>query len=671
MTARTSLAHDGGQGSETQEAVISTDGSEDLFSNYSNQLARESLCFQVPCGYVRAPDSSDADADLTRDGDVDDTVLEALDVQTGEVVSFCAATVVSVAGRDAAFLRPEASGNSPNCPTGENFDLNGDGDASDAVVHFVQHGGPVRNLGVAATDLSLSEKLLAALVSEAADGGRDRNDDGDGLDGVVWIHGVDESEERWINLGRAGDVIDVVGSTLVFTVPEASHAHRDLNLDGDAVDRVIHVYDLGEGRLIPLGQASEDFVLGPTAVAFRTSESAQGSLDLNVDGDADDDVLQVYDMISRRLFNTHQAVTPCRFEACDPRVPYRVSGDAVTFLTLEADQGERDLDGDGDSRDIVLQVFNVREAAERATGAGTMALAVADPASAPSQEDAAASVKPLGAVEAGLCTNTAEPCASDEDCSSGGSCFLPPGHCIRRLTDPCALDRDCEPGQFCLAGTCHVDLELDCRSDAICRSFGAACHDAAGDVVRLFSPIAISRADGRQAFVSAAARPGADASDPSELVTVGVPDTDADSVVDPFDNCPERPNPDQADLDRDQVGDCCDLGGPDQDSDGMPDPMDNCVERANPDQRDSDFDGFGNRCDADYTNDGVVDYSDLALLIGGWGSRSGSEGHPARIDVDGDGVIGGPDLAALGRSFLGAPGPAGSCAAAAAIAGSP
>src|SRR5262245_28714652 len=85
--------------------------------------------------------------------------------------------------------------------------------------------------------------------------------------------------------------------------------------------------------------------------------------------------------------------------------------------------------------------------------------------------------------------------------------------------------------------------------------------------------------------------------------------------------------------------------------------MDNCRDHPNPNQRDSDSDGFGNACDLDYTNDGVVDGSDLALLIGAFASRTGSQRYEERIDVNGDGVIGAPDLAALGRSFGDSPGP--------------
>ena len=74
-------------------------------------------------------------------------------------------------------------------------------------------------------------------------------------------------------------------------------------------------------------------------------------------------MLQIYNTASGLVINTGQAVIPCRFEACDPSLPYHVLDDTVKFLTLEADQGGADLDGDGDGNDLVLQTFNVALAA--------------------------------------------------------------------------------------------------------------------------------------------------------------------------------------------------------------------------------------------------------------------------------------------------------------------
>lgn len=82
------------------------------------------------------------------------------------------------------------------------------------------------------------------------------------------------------------------------------------------------------------------------------------------------------------------------------------------------------------------------------------------------------------------------------------------------------------------------------------------------------------------------------------------PDTDADGIADPFDNCPTVANADQADADGDGVGDACDncpavvnSNQADADADGVGDLCDNCPTIANPLQEDGDADGVGDACD--------------------------------------------------------------------------
>jgi endonuclease/exonuclease/phosphatase family metal-dependent hydrolase len=74
-------------------------------------------------------------------------------------------------------------------------------------------------------------------------------------------------------------------------------------------------------------------------------------------------------------------------------------------------------------------------------------------------------------------------------------------------------------------------------------------------------------------------------------------DRDADSLLDDEDNCPSSPNPTQADVDGDGLGDDCD---PDIDGDGIPNAIDNCPYSFNPEQEDSDGDGDGDACDDDF-----------------------------------------------------------------------
>ena len=79
-------------------------------------------------------------------------------------------------------------------------------------------------------------------------------------------------------------------------------------------------------------------------------------------------------------------------------------------------------------------------------------------------------------------------------------------------------------------------------------------------------------------------------------------DQDYDGVPDATDNCPTVSNADQADLDKDGIGDACDTAT-DSDNDGVIDKLDNCPTVANPDQADLDTDGIGDACDPDIDGD--------------------------------------------------------------------
>jgi hypothetical protein len=77
-------------------------------------------------------------------------------------------------------------------------------------------------------------------------------------------------------------------------------------------------------------------------------------------------------------------------------------------------------------------------------------------------------------------------------------------------------------------------------------------------------------------------------------------DTDNDGFLDAVDNCESVANPDQADTDKDSIGNMCDPDcSGDGDADGTCNEIDNCPLDANADQKDSDNDGKGDICDFD------------------------------------------------------------------------
>ena len=122
-------------------------------------------------------------------------------------------------------------------------------------------------------------------------------------------------------------------------------------------------------------------------------------------------------------------------------------------------------------------------------------------------------------------------------------------------------------------------------------------------------------------------------------------DADKDGVGDACDNCVDTPNPDQADADGDGVGDACDncvdTPNPDQfdaDGDGVGDVCDNCVDDANPGQEDLDGDGVGDVCDncADTPNPGQEDVDQDG--VGDACDNCVDDPNPGQEDGDGDGI---------------------------------
>ena len=270
-------------------------------------------------------------------------------------------------------------------------DLNLDGDLDDHVLHLVDHETyQVTNTGLVATFVQVSPDRRHIAV-DVVEQDLDLNDDGDTFD--VVLHLYDVAAGTFTNLkvfavfprftgggSRAssrrarGDASSGIQSLLLLDAIEGfdstqrtSHpfvGSGDLNGDGDAEDHVLMYYDLREGRIRPadlaVGDSRAGFPGSPATsalVAVRADEFGEGR-DLNGDGDTEDLVVHVFDARTREVTNLASATFCCDGNILGAYIG--AHGPHVVFPVHEASQGGTDLDGDGDALDHVLHTFDAR-----------------------------------------------------------------------------------------------------------------------------------------------------------------------------------------------------------------------------------------------------------------------------------------------------------------------
>jgi subtilisin-like proprotein convertase family protein len=333
--------------------------------------------------FVVSPQASAAGNDLTKDEDIEDTVLEVMDVRNGLITTLGPASAATITGTRVAFLQPENAANPQvegsaipdlseplpinNFPgeevlspidvvaSGRVVDVNVVGldithpFVRDLVIRLRSPNGTTVTLanrlgfdGDDYTDTTFDDEAIRMITSASPpfSGTFRPQEQLSTFDGET-VTGMWTLELEDVALGDTG-ALNNWG--LVFALDRSI----DLNHDGDVGDRVVQLYQPGVG-VENLELAAAQTSMSADFLVALVPENEQGSTDFSNDQDSVDLVAQVYDLQAGSWTNTQQ-----------PASLVEVSGGLVAMITPESAIGRRgdDLNGDNDTVDHVLQLFD-------------------------------------------------------------------------------------------------------------------------------------------------------------------------------------------------------------------------------------------------------------------------------------------------------------------------
>jgi len=277
--------------------------------------------------------------------------------------------------------------------TSSGGDLNGDGDITDLVIRAINTTtrtvAPLQPMAQAAgTPLVARNGRVLVAISEKGEG-QSLNGDADTLDTVLVAVDFTFLETRIVNVG--GIFPRAIGNApyaltdghAVYFIDEASDANRDLNADGDSVDAILAVFDLGTGtgEVTPRASTVATFALacnpavgiatGPDRAVVALSEAGNGNRDLNND-------LDWFDSVAAWVDTTNPAfvqIVPITFGLMPAAMDGRRAIVPVSEINSSAIIGV-DLNGDGDTDDLVAHVIDTSTNTVTNLGVAVTTLAV-------------------------------------------------------------------------------------------------------------------------------------------------------------------------------------------------------------------------------------------------------------------------------------------------------
>jgi hypothetical protein len=258
---------------------------------------------------IAAVSEQQMQVDLNGDGDTNDNVATIVNLTNGSSTNTGLAITGPVLKSDqhCAFLVPELD---------QGVDLSGDGDRADAIWHVFDPSRPLsadnpQSLGLATPLFGRpgvgADGGFILVVSEAAQG-EDFSGDGDQFDDVLFA--FDGSTFSALYLGAppyaAGTPLVARGRHVLVAGSELS-IPLDLNGDGDSLDIVLGAVVFGPtgtanylpvGPGVPRAVVPRGYALAGNAAVYLIDEAQTGATDLNGDGDANDGILAVFDLLT-------------------------------------------------------------------------------------------------------------------------------------------------------------------------------------------------------------------------------------------------------------------------------------------------------------------------------------------------------------------------------------
>lgn len=315
----------------------------------------ESLGMEAEAGFEVAGDwiatltreNGQANMDLNGDKDTADEVIQVYQISQKKWTS------TKLEGSFGYALTPKLVAVGVDEAKQGNQDLNGDRDTTDVVAHVwdLTRAAATNLAQDCSGDIVADDTVVGMLTNEEAQGKQDLNGDKDVTDDIiqVWTQG----SEKPVNVGRDGSGGIAAGSgKIIFAASEEAQGERDINGDRDAVDYVVMIYTPQANRILNTQTAVDgDLVVSEGYLAWKVLEADQGNRDLNRDMDMEDSVLYAMDL-STNGFATSSYASGDSLAA---------SGLAIAFTVPEADQGGRDLNMDRDAEDDILHIARYKK----------------------------------------------------------------------------------------------------------------------------------------------------------------------------------------------------------------------------------------------------------------------------------------------------------------------